>query len=188
MKVGVVTDIHGNSPALHAVLGELDNQDIDHIYCLGDMIGIGPNTNEVLCTLFEREDISMVTGNHDEAVLALLTNDEYPSSHSHAREHHQWIADRLDQDFIHKLKRLSRIISRTIDGHSILFTHYHIQPNKLTAPISNDPFSRIVEPSLSHVAAMFRDNKEALICFGHHHPVHFFNNERTIYLNPGSLG
>nr|WP_269136014.1 metallophosphoesterase family protein [Sporosarcina cyprini] len=161
-----MTDIHGNSSALHAVLVELDNRlDIDHIYCLGDMIGIGPDSNEVLYTLFERDDISMVTGNHDEAVLALLTDNEYPLSHLHAREHHQWM-----------------------DGHSLLFTHYHIDPNKLTAPISQDPFSRIVEPSLSHVAALFRDNKEALICFGHHHPVHFFSNETTIYLNPGSLG
>jgi len=49
MKIGVIADIHGNAPALKAVLNELDKMgDIKHIYCLGDMIGIGPDTNEVL--------------------------------------------------------------------------------------------------------------------------------------------
>ncbi|WP_243458153.1 metallophosphoesterase [Sporosarcina sp. Te-1] len=97
MKIAVITDIHGNAPALKAVLTELDNrQNIEQIYCLGDMIGIGPDTNEVLSTLFARQDISMVTGNHDEAVLALLTGEVYPQSHSHAKEHHQWIEERMD--------------------------------------------------------------------------------------------
>lgn len=72
MKIGVIADIHGNAPALKAVLNEFDlRRDIEHIYCLGDMIGIGPDTNEVLTILFARSDVSMITGNHDEAVLAL---------------------------------------------------------------------------------------------------------------------
>lgn len=39
MKIGVIADIHGNASALKAVLNEFDKrQDIEHIYCLGDMI------------------------------------------------------------------------------------------------------------------------------------------------------
>ncbi|GIN58170.1 hypothetical protein J8TS2_24890 [Lederbergia ruris] len=73
MKFAVLTDIHGNYPALRAVLKEIDRRDdIEHIFCLGDMIAIGPDTNEVLETLFSRKDVSMITGNHDEAVLALV--------------------------------------------------------------------------------------------------------------------
>jgi hypothetical protein len=53
----------------------------ERIYCLGDMIGIGPDTNEVLGLLFSRMDSSMITGNHDEAILALLKREEYPLSH-----------------------------------------------------------------------------------------------------------
>ena len=49
MKFGVIADVHGNASALKAVLHEFDKMgDIEHIYCLGDMIGIGPDTNEVL--------------------------------------------------------------------------------------------------------------------------------------------
>lgn len=30
--------------------------------------------------------------------------------------------------------------------------------------------------------------EEDMICFGHHHPVHYFSNHQPIFLNPGSLG
>lgn len=136
MKLGVIADIHGNASALEAVLNEIDNmKDIEHIYCLGDMIGIGPDTNEVLNILFSRNDISMITGNHDEAVLALLKGEEHPPSHAHAKEHHQWIADRMDQEWVTKLDQLPRFINLTIEGNSILFIHYHIEQAKLNVHI-----------------------------------------------------
>ncbi|GGE60099.1 putative phosphodiesterase [Priestia taiwanensis] len=152
------------------------------------MIGIGPNTNAVLEILFSRHDISMITGNHDEAILAILKGDEHPLSHSHAKEHHQWIAHHMNKNFIPKLERLPRAIKKTMNGHAVLFTHYHMEKNKLNKPISQDPFSKIVKPSLENVTKLFKGYEESLICFGHHHPIHLFKSEKTIYLNPGSLG
>ncbi|TWT13231.1 metallophosphoesterase [Planomicrobium sp. CPCC 101079] len=189
MKFAVVTDVHGNAPALRAVLEKIDQSPgIEHIFCLGDMMGIGPNTNEVLGMLFSRTDVSMVTGNHDEAILALAKGQQYPLSHSHVKTHHQWMADRLDPAFIPKLASLPRTIKKRISGHSALFTHYSICDGKLLAPISKDPFKPIVEPSLTNMETLFNKANEQLVCFGHHHPKHFFKNTRTIYLNPGALG
>ncbi|MFB5284058.1 metallophosphoesterase family protein [Peribacillus sp. Hz7] len=189
MRISIITDIHGNAPALKAVLQEIDKRkDVEHIYCLGDMIGIGPDSNEVLSMLFSRSDVSMITGNHDEAILALLKGQEYPKSHSQIREHHQWIADRLDPSFIIKLEKLPRMIRKNINGCQLLFIHYHIENRKLNEHISNDPFSSIVEPSLENVEALFKHYDEDLICFGHHHPTHLFRGDNAIYLNPSSLG
>ncbi|MGN7403662.1 metallophosphoesterase family protein [Cytobacillus praedii] len=189
MKIAVIADIHGNASAIMAVLDEIGKrQEIEHIYCLGNMIGIGPHTNEVLDILFSRNDISMISGNHDEAVLALIKGEEHPFSHSHAREHHQWIAERMDKSFISKLEQLPRTIKKEINGKSILFIHYHIEKGKLNEHISKDPFHSIVEPSLENLEVMFKGNNENLICYGHHHPTHYFKNDKTIYLNPGALG
>jgi len=189
MKIGVIADVHGNVSALKAVLEAYDNrEDIEHIYCLGDMIGIGPDTNEVLDILFSRNDISMITGNHDEAVLALLKNEEHPLSHSHAKEHHNWVANNMDKSFISKLEQLPRKINIFIEGQSILFTHYHIKQGKLNDHISKDPFSNIVQPSAEKLNVLFNNCKDDLICFGHHHPVHHYVGDKTIFLNPGSLG
>ncbi|MGB2871143.1 metallophosphoesterase family protein, partial [Psychrobacillus psychrotolerans] len=74
MKVAILTDIHGNELALRAVLNEIDTKtDVQEIWCLGDMIAMGPDTNEVLNILFDRSDVRMITGNHDEAILALIS-------------------------------------------------------------------------------------------------------------------
>ena len=174
VKIAVIADIHGNAFALKAVLSEIDAlEDVDSIYCLGDMIGIGPDTNEVLDLLFTRNDLKMITGNHDEAILALIKGEEHPLSHAHAKEHHQWIADHLAHKFVAKLEQLPRMIHQTIEGKSILFTHYHIKQEKLTKHISKDPFSPIVEPSLENLSSLFGAHQEDLICFGHHHPRHF---------------
>lgn len=189
MKFAVITDVHGNAQALEAVLAEIDAAgDISHIYCLGDMIAIGHETNRVLDVLFGRDDVSMITGNHDEAVLALAAGREYPRSHLHVLAHHQWIADNMDARFIGKLEKLPRIIREEFYGHRALFTHYHMENRKADAPISDDPFSQIVEPALSNAEKLFSGHDENLICFGHHHPQHFFHTGRTIYLNPGALG
>ncbi|WHY03082.1 metallophosphoesterase family protein [Neobacillus sp. DY30] len=188
-RFAILTDVHGNAPALKAVLKEIDERrDVDHIYCLGDMLGIGPDSNEVLEMLFSRSDVSMITGNHDEAILALAKGEEYPRSHIHVKEHHQWIVDRLDPSFIPKLEQLPRLQNVTIDGYSILFIHYQIENSKLNEHISRDHFSSIVEPSTENMETLFFDKKADLICFGHHHPLHYFAGKHTVYLNPGSLG
>ncbi|QUW21935.1 metallophosphoesterase family protein [Sporosarcina sp. Marseille-Q4063] len=189
MKFAVITDIHGNAPALVAVLNEIDKRkDIKYIYCLGDMIAIGPDTNAVLELLFSRDDISMITGNHDEAVLATIKDEPHPLSHPHVKEHHEWIAEGIHEKFIDKLDELPRFIRKDISGQSVLFTHYHVESNKVDAHISEDPFAPIVEPSPGNMEALFGPQDVDLICFGHHHPVHFFIGDRTTYLNPGSLG
>lgn len=189
MKFAVITDVHGNAPALQAVLKKIDEtHEIDHIYCLGDMIGIGPDTNQVLEILFARKDLSMVTGNHDEAVLAIIQGNQHPLSHFHVKEHHLWIAERMNPAFVSKLQDLPRTIRKNINGKSVLFTHYHIEAAKLHVPISEDPFSAIVEPNLANMEQLFNRYSEDLICFGHHHPLHFFTNKETVYLNPGALG
>lgn len=189
MKFAVITDVHGNAGALEAVLAAIDAAgDVSHIYCLGDMIGIGHETNKVLGMLFERDDLSMITGNHDEAVLALAAGRDYPRSHLHVLAHHQWIADRMDARFIRKLEKLPRMIRERFNGGRVLFTHYHMQERKIESPISEDPFSQIVDPSLDNAEQLFKGYDESLICFGHHHPQHFFCTGRTIYLNPGALG
>jgi predicted phosphodiesterase len=71
-RVAIMTDIHGNAPALRTALADVDAAgDIARIHVLGDMVSIGPDTAEVLDLLFARPDLDLITGNHEEYVLAL---------------------------------------------------------------------------------------------------------------------
>ncbi|TFB22886.1 metallophosphoesterase [Filobacillus milosensis] len=188
MRIAIIADVHGNASALEAALSEIDEKNINHIYCLGDMIGIGPQTNEVLHILFSRKNLTMITGNHDESVLAIINGEEHPNNHPHVKQHHEWIAERMDPSFVSKLEQLPRYLNENLVGHHFNFIHYHINDEELETPISENPFHRIVEPSLKNMEELFDGYEAELIGFGHHHPTHLFTNPHTIYLNPGALG
>ena len=64
----IVSDIHGNLEALTAVLAEIDRRAIQHIVCLGDIVGYGPNPMECLDLIATRSRAAIM-GNHDFAVF-----------------------------------------------------------------------------------------------------------------------
>lgn len=67
MKLGIISDIHANLPALRVCLKKLDDEKVDKIICLGDLVGYGPFPNEC-CDLIRERGISTVLGNHDGAI------------------------------------------------------------------------------------------------------------------------
>lgn len=66
-RKAIISDIHGNAEALQAVLDDIKEQGVDGIYCLGDVIGYGPNPCECIdmCKDF---DLCLL-GNHDNGAL-----------------------------------------------------------------------------------------------------------------------
>ncbi len=67
MKRAFISDIHGNLEALEAVLADIAEQGADEIYCLGDIIGYGPNPRECIDRVMQCK--ACVLGNHDQGAL-----------------------------------------------------------------------------------------------------------------------
>jgi predicted phosphodiesterase len=68
MKYALISDIHGNLPALEAVLADIDARgDVDTIYHLGDLGGYAPWPNEIVALLRER-GLTGIAGNYDSTV------------------------------------------------------------------------------------------------------------------------
>ena len=72
----IVSDIHSNLEALTAVLADIEERGIRTIYCLGDVVGYGPNPRECLDLIIEKSKWC-VLGNHDYAVFYEPTNFNY---------------------------------------------------------------------------------------------------------------
>jgi len=64
MRIAVISDIHSNMEAFTRVLEDADSSFVDAMICLGDVIGYGPEPNEVIRLIRER-NIPTVMGNHE---------------------------------------------------------------------------------------------------------------------------
>jgi diadenosine tetraphosphatase ApaH/serine/threonine PP2A family protein phosphatase len=71
MRVAVVSDIHGNLHALEAVLADIEREQPDELWCLGDVVGYGPRPNECVELVRARAALALV-GNHDLAAVGKL--------------------------------------------------------------------------------------------------------------------
>lgn len=98
MRCAIISDVHGNLDALQAVLA--DASAVDQIWCLGDLVGYGPEPNECVALLRERGALC-VAGNHDWAAIGKMdTSDFNPEASEAARwtsiqltpEHREYLA------------------------------------------------------------------------------------------------
>lgn len=90
MRYLVISDIHANRPALEAVLKDAPSWDA--VWCLGDIVGYGPDPNDCVHRIQELEAIT-VAGNHDWAALGLLPLDDFNADARHA---HLWTRRELN--------------------------------------------------------------------------------------------
>ncbi len=67
MRILIISDIHANLTALEAVLAEAG--EIDAAWCLGDLVGYGPDPNECVEVVRNLPNLECLIGNHDAAAL-----------------------------------------------------------------------------------------------------------------------
>jgi diadenosine tetraphosphatase ApaH/serine/threonine PP2A family protein phosphatase len=63
----LISDIHGNLEALQAVLDDIQKQQVNEIYCLGDVVGYGPNPRECIDLVMQCRVVLL--GNHDQGAM-----------------------------------------------------------------------------------------------------------------------
>jgi len=75
-RVAVISDVHGNWHALEAVLGDVEREQPDELWCLGDLVGYGPRPNPCRAAV-ERRAAICLAGNHDLGVLGEIDLEEF---------------------------------------------------------------------------------------------------------------
>jgi diadenosine tetraphosphatase ApaH/serine/threonine PP2A family protein phosphatase len=118
MRIGVISDIHSNLPALEAVLADVDREAPDELWCLGDIVGYGPQPNECVDALRTRASLSLC-GNHDLAVVGTIDVSDFTGDAGAAA---RWTAGELGESQAGWLRGLSASAER--DG----FELYHGSP------------------------------------------------------------
>ena len=189
MRILIISDIHGNLPALESVLAEAGAWDAT--WCLGDLVGYGPNPNECVARVQELPGLIGVVGNHDRAALE---DSSLVGFNADARAALFWTRDTLTPESRSYLDSLPTVVEA---GD---FTLVHGAPRQpvweyiLDVSGARANFSRFATPFCvvghTHVPVVFRETNPGGTCL--QEPPDYVNsrslNGDRLILNPGSVG
>ncbi|HEY2602203.1 MAG TPA: metallophosphoesterase family protein [Thermoleophilaceae bacterium] len=174
MRIAVLADIHGNLPALRAVLAEIDAEPVDALVIGGDVVG-GPLVREVLELLRARpESLHWVSGNSEREAIAVYEGE--PPSDDAAGQAAAWTANALDDEWRDQIA--SWPIALVLDG--VLFCHG--SPRRDDEMLTTASPDEVFAEALGSVA-------EPLVVGGHSHRQFIRTvREGLTYANAGSIG
>lgn len=178
----VFADVHGNLPALEAVLEDIKGRGLDWAVCLGDLVGYGPFPNEVVALIRER-GIPTLMGNYDKGI-GFSTGDcgcayrteEYRLEGVISLKWTEEVVTTEARAFLRSLE--DRFLLATPAGEMLAV---HGSPRRINEYLFED------RPE-SSFARMAKDNPYRAILFGHTHIPYVRKVKETIFVNVGSVG
>ena len=173
-RIAVISDIHSNLEAFDAVITNLPQH--DKLVCLGDIVGYGPQPNEVIERLADLKPTIVLLGNHDHAVV---TGDTSDFSENAAVAVH-WTRKRISQTSIAYLSRLQP--SAKFEAEGVSLGLYHGSPR--------DPLSEYVYPGIpaTWVQKIVHEGAARIVLLGHTHVPMIYPLKGELLGNPGSVG
>lgn len=182
MKIAIFSDIHGNLHALQAVLADIDRQQLDQVYCLGDLVGYGAHPNEVI-DLIRTRQIPTIMGNYDDGVGfdkddcgCAYTDDEMRRLGDLSLA---WSKAHVTPENKAFLRSLLPNIRFEVHGKRVLLVHG--SPRRINEYVYEDR----APASLARIAATA--NADVLV-FGHTHLPYVKDVDGVLFVNDGSVG
>ena len=182
MLIGIIADIHGNLPALQAVLNKFKRSGVERVINLGDTIGLGPDSAEVIDELmaFPIPTVS-IFGNHDKAALGIELKQPHLIQKPE-RMRHALIRKQLSDRHVAWIQSLPATIRENYDGCRMLAMHYPTDEQSLYLPVN-------FQADASHLVPDLEKDPANVILFGHHHTTFYHGPRRDkLIYNPGSCG
>ena len=177
MRIAAISDIHGNLPALEAVLAEVDREAPDLVVCCGD-VASGPMPAETIALLMTLRNVRFVRGNADDGLV-----DEFDGKPA-ARfpgPFADWCAkqiDRRQRDFLASFE--DTVTGDEVEGAGqVLFCH-------ATPRNNTDIFT--AETDVDRVLELFGEIEADLVVCGHTHMQFDRRAGRVRVVNAGSVG
>ena len=182
MRFAIFSDIHGNLPALEAVLAHIHGNTFDAIYCLGDLVGYAPFPNEVTERI-RAERIPTLMGNYDDGVG--FERDDCGCAYREPEEKRRgdqslaWTKAHVSDENKAFLRTLHSEIRFDADGKRVLLVHG--SPRKINEYLFEDrPLS-----SFQRLAA---SSNADVIVYGHTHKPYTKTVDGVLFVNVGSVG
>ncbi|HTP02273.1 MAG TPA: metallophosphoesterase family protein [Anaerolineales bacterium] len=189
MRVLVISDLHANYTALEAVLK--DSGQFDEAWCLGDLVGYGPDPNLVVEEIRLLPRLTCMLGNHDVAILGRM---ELAAFNGDARRSLTWTSNVITADNVDFLRTLP--YAADVRGDVTLAHGSPRDPiweyvlNTLSARLNFDHFTTpYCFVGHSHIQSLFQlDEKRDRVSMALAKVGQQLALKPRVILNPGSVG
>ena len=190
MRYAIIADIHANLAAFTAVLDDIEHRGgVDEVWCLGDVVGYGPDPHQCLELLRQRNHVC-VAGNHDRAAIGKLDT-AYFNPDAAAACH--WTAQQLSPEDRQYLESLPLVIEKDD------FTLVHGSPREpvweylLSTSNASENFayfqSKFCLIGHSHVPLVFRHTDTGACSFSQLSTnIGLVLGKSRLIINPGGVG
>jgi predicted phosphodiesterase len=179
MRVAVLSDVHGNLPALEAVLPEVNAAGVDAIVLTGDMT-IGPLQPETLERLASLGDRAVWVRGNCERHCVEAYDGTFQSTGAPHEAGTIWCGKQLSREWRDRLDALPLTVSLDVDGLGpVLFCH---------ATARDDEEIVLVDSPVEWFAEGFAGVSEDTVVCGHTHMPFDRLADGRRYVNPGSVG
>jgi predicted phosphodiesterase len=189
MRILVISDIHANYTALEAVLK--DAGPVDETWCLGDMVGYGPDPNAVLEQMREIPNLTCILGNHDVAVIGRIPFEAFNGDARRTLQYHERVLTADNMDFLRSLPSNLKVREDASLVHgSPRDSVWEYILNTLSARLNFDHFTTPwCFVGHSHLQCMFQlDEKTDRVNLKPIKVNEPINLEPRLIANPGSVG
>lgn len=179
MRIGLISDIHGNLVSLTSVLADIDRAGVDQIVFLGDVAALGPQPCEVIERLSSLGPLC-ITGNHDAEVLNpdLVHSDADVSPWE--LELIDWCVSQLSQADLDYLRSFKKWIEIPLGADATLLC-YHGSPKSNMDKI-------LATTSVTELDEMLTGHAATVMAGGHTHVQMLRQHKGVAIVNPGSVG
>jgi predicted phosphodiesterase len=189
MRVLLISDIHANYTALEAVVNHAGQ--MDETWCLGDLVGYGPDPNAVIELVREIPNLTCLLGNHDMAVMGKMPYETFNGDARRALILHEKVLTADNMDFLRSLPSGIKVRGDATLAHgSPRDTLWEYVLNTLTARLNFDHFhTPWCFIGHSHIQCFFvMDEGSDRVNLGTPNLEQPTNLRPRMILNPGSVG
>lgn len=180
-RIAVISDIHGNLPALKSVIDALERKSPDLWLCLGDLVGYGPHPAECI-KLVRDMNMKCVLGNHDAGATGRIPLDVFRNPNRKLIKRTQEILSDEDKEWLASLP-----LTQKAEDNSWLAVH--------ASP--KNPANWEYLDSTFKMRPLFAELEQQICFIGHTHRPGIVSEEiglkefaagRKYFINPGSVG
>lgn len=192
MRIAAISDIHGNLPALRAVLDHIARQGADVIVNLGDILSGPLQPRETADFLMGRPDIVTIAGNHERQVLALWDDPSRPRDPASSDGYTVLQLEPRHADWLRSLPPVHWLADDVLLVHGTPGSDLVYWMESVVPGLGVDGGSGMRPATAQELAQRLatREGVQAasLVLCGHTHVPRAMRSGGTLVVNPGSVG